>query len=137
MKWLVDTDVLFAAINRAHERHETSRRWLESVKGEGWGVAVETYLAAVRLLMNGQVMQGHPLGAADALKAVGAEFTGPRAGQVVMGGPPDDRFLSKAKGHKQVMDFYLVQTAAIHRVPLATRNGGTRAAWPEHTFGVA
>lgn len=136
MKWLVDTDVLFAAINTAHDRHAASRKWLESVKADGWGVAVETYLAAVRLLMNAQVMQGHALRATDALKAVRAEFTGPRAGKIVVGGPPDEDFLRKAGGHKQVMDFYLVQTAAMYKVPLATRDGGTLAAWPAHTFEV-
>jgi len=137
MKWLVDTDVLFAAINTAHERHSASRKWLESIKGDGWGVAVETYLADVRLLMNAQVMKGHTLRTVDALKVVRAEFTGPRAGKIVVGDSPDDQFLGRAEGHKQVMDFYLVQTAAKHKVPLATRDGGTLAAWPTHTFKVA
>ena len=136
MKWLVDTDVLFAAINPAHDRHATSRKWLESIKDDGWGVAIETYLAGVRLLMNTQVMKGHALRTGDALKAVRAEFTGPRAGKIVSGGFPDESFLRRAEGHKQVMDFYLVQTAAVHKVPLATRDGGTLAAWPKHTFEV-
>lgn len=137
MKWLVDTDVLFAAINTGHSHHRQSRKWLESIKADGWGVSVETYLAGVRLLMNGQVMQGHALGTTDALKAVRAEFMGSRAGKIVAGGPPEESFLRKAEGHKQVMDFYQVQTAALHHVPLATRDGGTLAAWPEHTFEVA
>ena len=136
MKWLVDTDVLFAAINSAHDGHASSRKWLESIKDDGWGVSVETYLASVRLLMNAQVMKGHALRAADALKAVRAEFTGARAGTIVVGGTPDENFLSKAEGHKQVLDFYLVQTAAMHKVRLATRDGGTLAAWPTHTFKV-
>jgi predicted nucleic acid-binding protein len=136
MRWLVDTDVLFAAINRAHERHATSRRWLESVKADGWGVAVETYLASVRLLMNVQVMKGHALGAVDALRAVRAEFTGAQAGQIVAGGNPDDAFLRQAQRHRQIMDFYLVQIAASQRATLATRDRGTLAAWPEHTFAV-
>lgn len=136
MKWLVDTDVLFAAINTAHERHGACRKWLESIKEDGWGVAAETYLASVRLLMNSQVMKGHGLRTNDALRVVRAEFTGPRAGKIVFGGPPDDAFLKKAEGHKQVMDFYLVQTAAKHEVVLATRDNGILIAWPEHTFAV-
>ena len=136
MKCLVDTDVLFAAINTAHDRHELSRTWLESVKGEGWGVAVETYLAAIRLLMNAQVMQGHALKTMEAVKAVRSEFTGALAGRIVSGGPPDDTFLRKAVGHKQVMDFYLVQTATLHKVPLATRDRGILSAWPKQAFAV-
>ena len=137
MKWLVDTAVLFAAINAGHERHTTSRKWLESIKSEGWGGGIETYLASVRLLMNAQVMNGNALRAADALKAVRSEFTGPRAGKIVSGGPPDDSYLRRANGQKQVMDFYLVQTAIVHKASLATRDGGTLSAWPRHTFEVA
>ena len=65
-----------------------------------------------------------------------AEFTGPRGGKIVNGGVPDDSFLRKAEGHKQIMDFYLVQTAAAHGVRLATRDQGTLAAWPQHAIGV-
>lgn len=137
MKWLVDTDVLFAAINTAHDRHASSRKWLESVKADGWGVAVETYLAGVRLLMNSQVMQGHALRTPEALQAVGAEFSGARPGKIVTGGTPDPFFIGKAGGHKQIMDFYLVQTAAKFKVPLATRDGGILAMWPRHAFRVA
>jgi len=137
VKWLVDTDVFFAAINSAHERHTSARKWLESVKKDGWGVAIETYLASVRLLMNNGVMKGHALSAADALKAVRAEFTGARSGEIVNGGSPDDSFLERAQGHKQIMDFYLVQTAAVCNAKLATRDAGTLAAWPHHTFSVA
>jgi hypothetical protein len=84
--------------------------------------------------MNPQVMKGHALRAPDALRAVRSEFTGPRAEEVVSGGPPDDSFLRKAEGHKQVRDFYLVQTAAAHKASLATRDGGSLAAWPGYAF---
>ena len=45
-------------------------------------------------------------------------------------------FLSKAKGHRQIMDFYLVQTAASHGAKLATLDGGTLAAWPGITVAI-
>jgi hypothetical protein len=64
-------------------------------------------------------------------------FTGPRRGKVLNGGFPDESFLRKAEGHKQIMDFYLVQTAAAHGVRLATRDRGTLTAWPQHTIGVS
>ena len=134
MKWLVDTDVLFAAINAAHEHHRDSRRWLDEAKPAGWGAGLETFLAVVRLLMNPVVMRGFPLDAAEALATVRAELGGSCPGRLVPGGPPDDAFLRKAGGHKQIMDFYLIQTACAHHALLATRDRGTAAAWPEHTF---
>ena len=130
MKWLVDNDVMFAAINTAHEKHTTARRWLDSSRREGWGVTVETFLACVRLLMNPAVMQGYHLPVREALRAVRAEFRGARAGAIVFGGIPVDGFLTKATGHKQVMDFYLVQAATVNGAKLATFDGGMLAAWP-------
>ncbi|AHF90234.1 DNA-binding protein [Opitutaceae bacterium TAV5] len=137
MKWLLDNDVFFAAVNTAHEHHETSRAWLDGIKAEGWGVSVETFLAAVRLLMNPKVMQNCELPAAEALRVIRAEFTGKQAGRIVSGGEPEDAFLKKATGHKQVMDFYLVQTAMNHGARLATRDRGTLSAWNKVAFRVA
>ena len=56
MKLLLDNDVFFSALVRSHPSHALSRRWLDKVKPAGWGIASETYLAAVRLLMNPKVM---------------------------------------------------------------------------------
>lgn len=130
MRWLVDNDVMFAAINTAHVNHTVARAWLEKHRREGWGVTVETFLACVRLLMNPAVMKGYELSVKDALRVVRAEFRGTSAGEIVNGGIPEDGFLSKAKGHRQIMDFYLVQAAASHGAKLATLDGGTLAAWP-------
>ena len=130
MRWLVDNDVMFAAINTAHVHHASARAWLEKNRRDGWGVTVETFLGCVRLLMNPAVMKGYELSAKDALRVVRAEFRGASAGEIVNGGIPEDGFLSKAKGHRQIMDFYLVQTAASHGAKLATLDGGTLAAWP-------
>lgn len=133
MKWLVDTDVFFAALNQAHENHESARAWLDAAKPDGWSVSVETFLAAVRLFMNPQVMKGSPLRVREALRIVRYELS---TGGIVMGGEPQDRYLTKAAGHRQVMDFYLVQVAEAHSLKLATFDGGTRQAWPGATFAV-
>ena len=136
MQWLVDNDVMFAAINTAHVNHAGARAWLEKNRGDGWGVTVETFLACVRLLMNPSVMKGYELNAKDALRVVRAEFRGATAGEIVNGGIPEDGFLLKAKGHRQIMDFYLVQTAASHGAKLVTLDGGTLAAWPGIATGI-
>ena len=51
MKVLLDNDVFFSAVVRSHPSHALSRRWLDKNKKSGWGIASETYLAAVRLLL--------------------------------------------------------------------------------------
>lgn len=137
MKWIVDTDVFFAAVNANHIHHAAAHRWLESIRSEGWGVTVETFLAAVRLLMNPIVMHGHAISATKALRIVRAELSGGQPGRIVPGPDPEDRFLAKANGHKQVMDFYLVQIAAAHEARLATFDRGTLAAWPRETYPVS
>ncbi len=120
--------------NTAHEHHETSRIWFDSIKADGWGISIETFLAAVRLLMNPKVMQGCELSATEALMVVRAEFSGKLAGKVVSGGEPEDAFIKKASGHKQVMDFYLVQTAANLGLHLATRDQGTPGCMEQSRF---
>lgn len=55
MRVLLDNDVFFAALVQGHPHHAVSRRWLDQIKPTGWGIASETYLAAVRLLMNPRV----------------------------------------------------------------------------------
>lgn len=125
--------MFFAAINTAHVRHRAARSWLDAAKPEGWGVTIETFLSTIRLSMNPQVMQHHELGVRQATRAVRTELAGPFPGAVVSAGMPDDAFLLRATGHRQVMDFYLVQSAASCGAKLATFDRGTLAAWPQHT----
>lgn len=73
MHHLLDNDVFFAAIYGKHVFHPIPRKWLDQAKPEGWGVAAETYLAAVRLLMNPVVMKSGHLSATRALEAVETE----------------------------------------------------------------
>jgi hypothetical protein len=106
------------------------RASLDSAKQDGWAVSVETFLASVRPLMNPQAMQGFPLRARYALRVVRAELSGQLHGEVISTGESEDRFLLKAAGRKQVMDFHLVQTAEKHSLRLVTFDGGTLATWP-------
>ncbi|HRI81745.1 MAG TPA: VapC toxin family PIN domain ribonuclease [Opitutaceae bacterium] len=133
MKYLLDNDVFLAAISKGHDNHKTARRWLDAVKPDGWGVAAETYLAAVRLLMNPTAMQFGHLTAAQALQAVDMELAGPQhPGQVILSRTrPDQTLLKQAKGHRQVMDFWLIQIARENGCLLATNDAGLVAAWPK------
>ena len=132
MRHLLDNDVFFAAIYGKHIFHPVARKWLDAAKPRGWGVAVETYLAAVRLLMNPVVMKSGHLSAARALEAVETELAGRYPGSVVLAKQkPAQEMLRKATGHKQVMDFWLTQIALEQGCKLATNDSGLAATWPE------
>src|SRR5208283_2354976 len=132
MKFLLDNDVFLSAIYRKHESHAGSRAWLDAAKREGWGIAAETYLAAIRLLMNPSVMGSGAFTAHRALDAVDAELAGSHPGQVVMAQrKPDRRLLERAEGHHQVMDIWLLQIARDSGSRLATRDAGILSLWPE------
>jgi hypothetical protein len=138
MKALLDNDVFFSALGRSHPSHAVSRRWLDKVKPKGWGIASETYLAAVRLLMNPKAMGSGALAAPVALAAVEMELAGPHPGHVIVAPrPPARDRLEKATGHRQVMDTWLVQIARDTGHRLATHDAGLLAQWPGHTVTVS
>ncbi|MDR0352195.1 MAG: VapC toxin family PIN domain ribonuclease [Opitutaceae bacterium] len=137
MKHLVDSDVFFSAIHAGHVSHRRSRDWLDRVKPDGWGVAVETYLSAMRLLMNTSVMGKNTHTAPAAMDAIERELAGTHPGRVVFSiEKPDRAILGLASGHKQVMDFWLVQLAKQAGCSLATNDAGTLANWPGVTVGI-
>lgn len=131
MTCLLDNDVFFAALNQAHEAHRRCRSWLDRAKPEGWAIAVETHLAALRLLMNPSTMAQCPLTADQAFAVVEAERSGAYPARLVFASaPPSPAIVGKARGHKQIMDFWLVQLARENRMKLATMDAGTLANWP-------
>lgn len=137
MKYLLDNDVFLAAIYAGHKNHRAARRWLDTHKVSGWGIAAETYLAAARLLMNPVVMGSGILSAPDALRAIETELEGPSPGIVVLAScRPDPSLLKVATGHRQIMDIWLVQIARDMGVRLATRDAGSIANWPDDTVFV-
>lgn len=137
MKVLLDNDVFFAALVRSHPAHTRSRRWLDRAKPGGWGIACETYLAAIRLLMNPKVMGPGALNAKMAVLAVETELSGAHAGEIVLACRiPAAELLEKAAGHRQIMDIWLVQIARDSGCKLATLDAGMLSHWPELTMRV-
>jgi len=128
---LLDNNVFFSALNNGHKNYNRSRAWLNKAKVAGWGIAIETYLCAVRLLMNPAVIGANVQTAADAIAAVEQELSGPHPGRVVFAAAkPDPVVVGRATGHKQVMDYWLVQLARQEGCKLATFDTGTLANWP-------
>jgi len=135
VRYLLDNDFFFAAIYAGHEHHRRSRKWLDANKASGWGIAAETYLAAVRLLMNPAIMGSGALSAEIALLAIQTELEGPHPGRVIAAGRiPDPSLLSMAVGHRQITDIWLVQIARDAGAKLITRDGETLANWPKDTL---
>ena len=135
---LIDNDVFFAAIYGKHTLHPSARLWLDRAKSSGWGIAAETYLSAIRLLMNPVVMKSGHLSAADALHAVETELAGRHPGRIVLARKkPDHTLLKQAVGHRQVMDFWLVQIAMEQGCKLATNDAGLAATWPKYVFKIS
>jgi predicted nucleic acid-binding protein len=130
MKWLIDNNVLFAAIVLAHPDHAAARAWLDRAKKDGWGLTVETFLGVVRKLMNPVAMHGSHMKANAAVDVLARELSGAHPGQIIIGGAPDNALLKKAQGHRQIMDIYLVQVARDTGVKLVTCDNGILAAFP-------
>jgi predicted nucleic acid-binding protein len=98
VKWLLDNNVLFSAIETGHVHHKASRAWLDEHKADGWCVTVETYLGVIRALMNATIMRDNPLKTRAAVAAVRNEVLGgKKPGKIVHVGP-SDAFLCKRKG---------------------------------------
>lgn len=132
MRHLIDNDVFFAAIYRRHVLHDVARRWLDAAKPAGWGVAAETYLAAIRLLMNPAVMKSGQMPVGDAIEVVETELAGPHPGRVIMARKrPDLSMLRQVQGHRQVMDSWLAQIAKEQGCRLATNDAALAVQWPD------
>lgn len=132
MRHLLDNDVFFAAIYGNHTLHPTARRWLDAAKPSGWGVASETYLAAIRLLMNPVIMKSGHLTASDAVEIVDTELSGRHPGKVILARKrPDQSHLKQARDHRQIMDFWLIQIARENKYVLATNDAGLASVWPD------
>ena len=134
MAFVLDNDVFFAALYEGHVAHGNARKWLDMIKPEGWAIAIETQLAAMRLLMNPTILGKSVLKGKLALLVVNTELKGPNPGEVLIArNRPDPILFELATEHSQIMDFWLVQTARDHGYTLMTRDQALNRTWPEYT----
>ncbi|HKK18513.1 MAG TPA: PIN domain-containing protein [Opitutales bacterium] len=135
MPYALDNDVFFAALYEGHVAHIDARGWLDANKSMGWAIAMETYLAAMRLLMNPTILGRGILDGALARRAVETELAGAHPGRVLFSGErPKGEMFDRATGHRQVMDFWLIQTARAHGHTLVTRDKALSRAWPDDSM---
>lgn len=134
MAFVLDNDVFFAALYEGHVAHEAARKWLDEIKPGGWAISIETQLAAMRLLMNPTILGKSVLKGESALLVVNTELAGSYPGKVLIGQNRLDPLLfNLATGHRQIMDFRLVQTARDNGYTLMTRDRALNRTWPEFT----
>ena len=132
MKNLIDNDVFFSAMYAGHEHHILARTWLDAEKENGWALATETWLAALRLFMNPALLGPAKLSGSDAWKVVKTECTGKHpATMIYPENPPEKKIFTSAQGHRQVMDFWLVQLARQEDLKVATFDKALKVHWPE------
>jgi len=135
MPYALDNDVFFAALYEGHVAHDAARSWLDANKPNGWAIAMETYLASLRLLMNPTILGRGILNGKLARRVVETELAGAHRGEILIGceRPRADLF-DRVTGHRQVMDFWLIQTAQAHGYTLVTRDKALHRTWPEHSI---
>ena len=137
MRHILDTNVFLAVIYEGHGGHKDARAWFDENRRQGWGIAVETYLSTVRLLMNPATMGGKARSVEQAFDAIEAALAGAHPGRIIFAAQKPNRALfAGAQGHKQVMDIWLVQLAKQERCKLVTMDAGILAGWPEDTVGI-
>lgn len=135
MPYALDNDVFFAALYEGHVAHDEARAWLDTNKPMGWAIAMETYLASLRLLMNPTILGRGILNGKLARCVVETELDGPYPGEILIGSErPGADLFDRVTGHRQVMDFWLIQTARSHGYTLVTRDKALNRTWPEHSI---
>lgn len=128
--FLLDTNVLFAALHQINEHHSAVMRWLDST--EGYASCGLTQISTFRLLMMPITMNGRPLRPAAAHDVL-ADFTN-KSKHTFLKCPSLSRLVvGQTGGHNAAYDDYLVQIANDANCRLATL-GALASRWPERTF---
>jgi predicted nucleic acid-binding protein len=128
--FLLDTNVLFAAMNQAHVHHQAVSHWLTTTgRYASCGL---TQIGVFRLLLMNEAMHGAPLDPAGAHLLI-QDFTKFEQHSFVDCPVLENSFVGKTRGHKAAFDDYLVQIAASARCLLATLDQALISRWPNHT----
>lgn len=129
--FLLDTNVLFAAICQAHIHHEQVSRWLTAE--ERYATCGLTQIGAFRLLIMPQAMHDSPLDPVAAHEVL-ADFSNSERHTFLACPAPSDTFVGQTSGYKAAFDDYLVQIAYQAGYKVATLDRPLANRWPDHTL---
>ncbi|HEU4653411.1 MAG TPA: PIN domain-containing protein [Steroidobacteraceae bacterium] len=125
--FLLDTNVAFAAVHRAHEHHLIVDRWLRSQTR--FATSGLTQIGLFRLLIAEAPMHRSPLKPEDAHRVVNALTSSDR--HTFLGSSPISKeFVGQTAGHRAAFDDYLVQTAHTAGYKLITLDRAIVNRWP-------
>jgi len=86
-------------------------------------------------MMNPTILGRGILDGGLARRAVETELAGEHPGRILIGEKrPMGEIFNRATGHRQVMDFWLIQTARAHGHTLVTRDQALSRAWPDDSM---
>ena len=129
--YLLDINVLFAALSKTHKAHQIVNRWLQTIdEHASCGL---TQIGTFRLLLTPAPMYGNPLDPADAHESI-MDFTGRRHHKFVACPALSCSVVGRTNGHNAAVDDYLVQIANDAGCRLATLDRALATRWPERTF---
>ena len=127
---LLDTGVVFAALNQAHASHLRVSRWLGN-RGT-YATCGLTQIGAFRLLLTDAAMNGAPLSQEEAHEVI-AEFANSHRHRLLPCPPIAPDFVGKTNGSNAAFDDYLVQIASAGQTKLATLDTRLGTRWRDHT----
>lgn len=129
--FLLDTNVLFAAIYQAHIHHAQVSRWLTAE--ERYATCGLTQIGAFRLLIMPKAMHDSPLDPITAHEVL-SDFSNSERHAFLACPAPSASFVGQTSGHKAAFDDYFVQIASHAGYKVATLDSGLTNRWPAHTL---
>ena len=132
--FLLDTNVLFAAMHQAHVHHQSVNHWLKTA--DRYATCGMTQIGVFRLLIMESAMNGFPLDCVDAHRLI-EDFTGFEQHSFVGSPALSKSFVGRTGGTKAAFDDYLVQVASEAGSVVATLDQALSKRWPDHTALVA
>lgn len=129
--FLLDVNVMFAALNEAHADHPKITRWLFSI--ERHASCGLTQIGTFRLLINPSAMLDRPLTSSDAHRAF-ARFTNNERHTFIPCPPLSSADVGQTQGYRAAFDDYLVQIANDAGYSVVTMDRALATRWPGRTF---
>lgn len=127
MSWLLDGNVLVAAMLPAHQHHERVHDWLATIKGESFATCPVTEGTLLRMHM----IHGRDKSAAAAWAALASIHAHPAH----VFWPENFSYTEiqpdRLTGHRQITDAWLAELAHRHGGRLATLDEPLSALWPD------